>query len=387
MRCVINALENRNKNKAVYEEFLVFMFKMSGLRDLFDSPQIEQAINSIVEIVRSNKFDASLQRYGFQALGAMGLSGNRNLKKIILKTGIIDEINGLSFRWPENIEAALSLLLLTEEADNVTKSKVRTLHGKKILESLERSDTSKKARDLGYKVALLLGVHEPESGHDNNNTGAITGKMDEKEELKSPIADMYEKIPHNFYETFENSLRVADFVDTEDLLNYSKKKAECLRELEVLEKYRITQSDAMALTVYTYDNRPDDFESNPYRVVNKALARRDTQLALKLKGYILRLIAALRKLPKYRSDITGNENKLYRATTNISMNTRHVGNVLRWPGFTSTFTTEGAAVKFLNKNIANVSGNKYIFEISGCFDKGHNIKEFSFRPDEEGNKS
>ena len=146
----------------------------------------------------------------------------------------------------------------------------------------------------------------------------------------------------------------------------------------------MTKSDAMALTIYTFDNGQENFENNPYRKINKALGERDIRSVLQLKGYILRLLAALRKLPKY-SDCAKKVNKLYRAVTNVSENARTVGNVLTWPAFTSTSTDEDTVVDFFN-NIGDERGEKYIFEISGCFNKGHNIKEFSFHPDEDGKK-
>ena len=103
---------------------------------------------------------------------------------------------------------------------------------------------------------------------------------------------------------------------------------------------------------------------------------------LGLRGYILRLLTALRKLPQYSGENTEGK-KLYRAVTGISEKARTVGSVLSWPAFTSTSTDEDSVVDFFN-NITDKKGEKYIIEIGGCFNKGHNIREFSFHPDEDG---
>ena len=214
-------------------------------------------------------------------------------------------------------------------------------------------------------------------------TSISTLAQDDSDCVKeSKVIGMYEKTPSKFYETLEESLVNAGFMGVKSMMKYSKETADYLERTRVLKKRNMSQADAMALTIYTYDNSSDNFESNPYRMINKALSERNTRSLLGLRGYILRLLTALRKLPQYSGENTEGR-KLYRAVTGISEKARTVGNVLSWPAFTSTSTDEDSVVDFFN-NITDKKGEKYIIEIGGCFNKGHNIREFSFHPDEDG---
>ena len=192
--------------------------------------------------------------------------------------------------------------------------------------------------------------------------------------------EKYKTIRSDFYETLEESLESAGFENIDSMMKFSKEIAVHLDKEEVLEDFKITQSDAMALAIYTYDNGEEElenFEKNPYRIVNKSLNEQNEYDLVDLKGYILRLIAALRKLPAYDKTKT-----LYRAVTNIGDDYKKVGNTLNWPAFTSTSSDENSVIDFFN-NIA-VDGDRYIFEITGCFKKGHNIRDFSFLQGEDG---
>lgn len=200
---------------------------------------------------------------------------------------------------------------------------------------------------------------------------------DNSTDSKSGVIDAYEKIPPDFYETLEESLKTAEFKNVNLMMKLSKEIAKYLNKNGTLEKYGMTMADAMAITLYTYDNGADEFESNPYRIINKVLSERNIISAQKLRGYILRLLSALRKLPSY-----GETKKLYRAVTNINKDNYKVGSIRSWPAFTSTSTDEKSIIDFFG-NIA-VKGDKCIFEITGWFGNGHSIKEFSFHPDEDG---
>ena len=193
----------------------------------------------------------------------------------------------------------------------------------------------------------------------------------------SSAIDFYEKTRPDFYETLEESLKTAEFTNISSMMKYSREIASYLKHLGEYKAFGMTQADFMALTIYTYDNGLDHFEDNPYRIINKTLGERNTDRALKLRGYILRLLAALRKLPAY-----GEKNTLYRAVTNVSDRYKEIGNELTWPAFTSTSSDENVVIDFFN-NIA-IKGEKYIFEITGCFNKCHNIKDFSFHSNEDG---
>ena len=196
------------------------------------------------------------------------------------------------------------------------------------------------------------------------------------EKKKHPF-ESYEKIPPDFYEILEESLETAEFENVKSLMKYSMEIARYVARKGLLCKLKMTQADSMALSIYTYDFGQEHFEDNPYRVINKVLGERNTVCTLRLRGYILRLLAALRKLPPYIGVET-----LYRAVTNVSENYMKIGNVLTWPAFTSTSSDENSVIDFFRK-IA-VDGDRYIFEITGCFKKGHSIRDFSFHSDEDG---
>lgn len=200
---------------------------------------------------------------------------------------------------------------------------------------------------------------------------------DPEDIVKSPFVEVCEKAPQTYYVTLEASLTAANFKKVERMLKYSRETAMHLRRQGKLEKLNISQADAMALTIYTYDHGPGGFEDNPYRIMNKSLGERNTQKVLLLKGYVLRLLSALRKLPSYTET-----SKLYRAVANVTEKSKCVGSVLSWPAFTSTSTDKEPVIYFI-KNFP-AKGPKYIFEITGCFNKAHNIREFSFHPDEDG---
>ena len=197
------------------------------------------------------------------------------------------------------------------------------------------------------------------------------------ESNKESSIKRYEDITSDFYETLEESLESAGFESIKSLMKYSSEVARYAARKGLLDNLKITQSDVMALTIYTYDFGPKDFEKNPYRLVNKRLNEQKKYDAEDFKGYILRLLAVLRKLPAYDKTKT-----LYRAVTNVKEYCREVGKELFWPGFTSTSSEESIAINFFN-SIA-IKGEKYIFEITGCFNKCYNIKDFSFHSNEDG---
>ena len=205
----------------------------------------------------------------------------------------------------------------------------------------------------------------------------------------SSFANACEKAPPDFYETLEESLESAGFVNIKAMIKYSREMAVYLEKEGTLAKCGVTSADAVALMIYTYDNGAEHLESNPFRIVNKALGERNTQKLINMRGYILRLVSALRKLPPYDKAKT-----LYRSVTKVGEKSKKVGNILSWPAFTSTSADEGAVIGF-NKDYEEEGEGKEegrerdercIFEIKGCFKKGHAINEFSFHQYEEGIK-
>ena len=56
--------------------------------------------------------------------------------------------------------------------------------------------------------------------------------------------------------------------------------------------------DAAAVALYTYDFGPEFFESNPYRLLNKALIGTTNEDLKKVRGMLSVIMSALRKLPR-----------------------------------------------------------------------------------------
>ena len=190
------------------------------------------------------------------------------------------------------------------------------------------------------------------------------------------ILSLFAMGPMEMQKTLEESLREAEFKEIQSLLKYSREVAEYLRDEGVLDKYKMTLSESMAITIYTYDNGPDMLEYNPYRIINKALATADKDAIRKLRLYIFYLLKALRKLKKTEAQ------KLYRTIRGSRDQTYNVGKELIWPAFTSTTTDKAVAEDFINN--FNEETDIVLFEINGQGLNGYNIREFSFHPDEDG---
>lgn len=192
-------------------------------------------------------------------------------------------------------------------------------------------------------------------------------------------------VPRSFYETIDDSLKSEVFKNVRQMLKYSRETADYLKEHDLLSN--LTISDAIAITVYTYDNGPKAREMNVYRIINKVLSERNTDLVFQVRGYIIRLLSALRKLPLFPTNA-----KLYRGIRGkVSKETKTVGSILAWPAFTSTTISIESVESFLassdeecidGTNEDGSNNESYIFEITGQF-RGYNIKEFSFHPGED----
>ena len=58
-----------------------------------------------------------------------------------------------------------------------------------------------------------------------------------------------------------------------------------------------TEEDAAAVAMYTYDFGGKEYESNPYRIINKSLVGRNFAELQRASGLLYLLMTALRKLP------------------------------------------------------------------------------------------
>ena len=119
----------------------------------------------------------------------------------------------------------------------------------------------------------------------------------------SPLNTLLTCVPSDYYKTLVEALEEAKFVKANEMLEDAKRKWDTAKKDSALKKSGLTEEEAAAVFVYTYDFGKDNWEKNPFRVVNKTLAERNTSTLPRLCGYILHLLSALRKLPQWRETL------------------------------------------------------------------------------------
>lgn len=141
----------------------------------------------------------------------------------------------------------------------------------------------------------------------------------------------------------------------------------------------ITKDDAAAIALYTYDFGPGDFESNPYRILNTALASNNSNDLKRVRGLIFIVTRALRKLP-ICENIT-----LYRGIRdNVDRDMYKVGHTIVFHGFSSATTDMNVVKEFLassseGKGAApSSSGTLFVLEDTW----GYDIQQYSLYPNE-----
>ena len=137
-----------------------------------------------------------------------------------------------------------------------------------------------------------------------------------------------------------------------------------------------TEEDAEVIAMYTFDFGPENYEMNPYRMVNRELIGRNTKTLMEVKDLLYLVMHALRKLPR----VTGQT--LYRGVrVAMNLDTDHYseGNVVTWPALSSTSPDSRNIKTFLSKGGGKVKGTMFIIE-NGW---GYNIQPYSLFPDEE----
>ena len=257
------------------------------------------------------------------------------------------------------------------EAMKVSKKIVDLLRshkitGKKLVESKDPTESLKTLDIVGVDaekivegIKLLNYENIKELGMSVSGEAFTVPKVG-----MSPLNSLLTYIPSTFYKTLEEALIEAKFICIKDILENAKKRWEASGEIR---KSGLTEEEAAAVFVYTYDFGKDDWEKNPFRVVNKVLAERNTHTLPRLCGYILHLLSALRKLPKWNGG-----GVLYRGVEGpVSPSVREVGNVMSWPAFTSTTVDESTVGSFIAS-----AREPVVFEIRGAF-CGYNISPFS----------
>ena len=125
--------------------------------------------------------------------------------------------------------------------------------------------------------------------------------------------------------------------------------------------------------MYTYDFGPKDFESNPYRIVN----RNFTEMK-RASGLLYLVMSGLRKLPR----VTGRT--LYRGVrggVSLDKDHYHKGNVVTWSALSSTSPDLNTTKAFLAKGSKSGKEAGTLFIIDKGW--GYDIQPYSLFPDEE----
>lgn len=193
--------------------------------------------------------------------------------------------------------------------------------------------------------------------------------LDEKvEEL---VDDMFNFDSTPFKMTLKEAVERANFPDTKEIMEACSERTNIIKE-----KWKgvLTEDDIKAILIYTYEYDNSDAES-PYKIVNTNLASRSVSALRKIRGYVLYLLRALRKLPRY-----GTGSELYRGIDgkDISRDKYSLGKDITWSSFTSTTTNKEVARKFAEDSEAPL-----LFVIRGNY-IGYNIEKLSFREKEKG---
>ena len=128
------------------------------------------------------------------------------------------------------------------------------------------------------------------------------------------------------------------------------------------------------MAMYTYDFGSKDFESNPYRIIN----RRNFAEMQRASGLLYLVMTALRKLPR----VTGR--MLYRGVrgeVSLDKDHYHKGNVVTLPALSSTSPDMEVTKAFLARGSkgGEATGTLHIIDKGW----GYDIQLYSLFPDEE----
>ena len=107
--------------------------------------------------------------------------------------------------------------------------------------------------------------------------------------------------------------------------------------------------------MHVYDFGADEFESNPYRIINTSLVGRNYAGLQSASGILYLVMTALRKLPR----VTGMT--LYRGVRSevkMDVDHYHEGNTITWPALSSTSPDMKATKAFLAKGFKDREGNR-----------------------------
>lgn len=192
-----------------------------------------------------------------------------------------------------------------------------------------------------------------------------------KEEASELIDDAFNFDDSSFEMSLEEAVKQAKFHDIDEMMDACNEK---VRKIGKMWSGVLTEDDLRAILIYTYESDDDDVAS-PYKIVNSSLGSRKVSAIRKVRGYVLYLLRALRKLPKF-----SNRNVLYRGINGekVAGDKYQQGNEVIWSGFSSATIDEDIA-----KDFTVESESPMLFIIHGEY-IGYNIEKVSFRETEKG---
>lgn len=137
----------------------------------------------------------------------------------------------------------------------------------------------------------------------------------------------------------------------------------------------LTKEDVEAVALYTFDFGPENYTSNPYRIINNALMSNDDDDLLKASGVLFLVMRGLRKLPRF----TGNT--LYRGIREgVNVDAYKEGKMVVWHGLSSTSPDMNGTKAFLANSPGDKKKKGTLFIISGGW--GYDIQPYSMFPEE-----
>ena len=245
-------------------------------------------------------------------------------------------------------------------------------------------------------VFILLLLLKKKDGEDDDRRNREPVEMEQRNPrivakfLDDPNANDYDdstfvsigSIIAKFYLNCYEMPTIADALRSVGINNEMVKKAvkECTSAGNCAENMGklfdgFTKEDATAVALYTFDFRGNDFEFNPYRIINKALAFSNEAELRRASGLLYIVMCSLRKLPR----CTGKT--LYRGVRGgVDVSSYKEGSTVVWRGLSSTSPDMSVTKAFLAKSSdnGNVKGTLFVIE-NGW---GYDIQQYSLFPEE-----
>ena len=244
---------------------------------------------------------------------------------------------------------------------------------------LRRRDRNR-YRDMRYHIGEPLIGEADKSRYESHRFVAMSINETEgfvaEEDRESALSDLY---PQDYTRpTMRDALLDAGLTDeyAEVICHACEKAAHDIVERENLPE-GFTEEDAAAIALYTYDFGAEDFENNPYRIINKSIASGNYNSLQQASGLLYLVMSALRKLPR----VTGRT--LYRGVrgkVDLDDGYYYNGNVITWPALSSTSPNMDTTKKFLAKGTASGCAAGTLFIIEDGW--GYNTRPYSLFPTE-----